>query len=70
LFGQRWIISAKQVLVILNLTSFQNLQWNIHGFNAWCGDIDLIGGKKPQSYYRDILWDRSKLEMLVHAPIP
>lgn len=39
-------------------------------FNAWCGDIDLIGGKKPQSYYRDVLWDRSKLEMLVHTPIP
>lgn len=39
-------------------------------FNAWCGDIDLIGGKKPQSYYRDIVWNRSKLEMLVHAPIP
>jgi beta-galactosidase len=39
-------------------------------FNSWCGDIDLIGGKKPQSYYRDVVWDRSKLEMLVHAPIP
>ena len=39
-------------------------------FNAWCGDIDLIGGKKPQSYYRDIVWNRSKLEMLVHVPIP
>jgi beta-galactosidase len=39
-------------------------------FNAWCGDIDLIGGKKPQSYYRDVIWNKSKLEMLVHAPIP
>jgi beta-galactosidase len=39
-------------------------------FNSWCGDIDLIGGKKPQSYYRDVLWNRSKLEMLVHAPVP
>jgi beta-galactosidase len=39
-------------------------------FNSWCGDIDLIGGKKPQSYYRDVVWNRSKLEMLVHAPIP
>lgn len=38
-------------------------------FNAWCGDIDLIGGKKPQSYYRDVVWNRSKIEMLVHAPI-
>jgi beta-galactosidase len=39
-------------------------------FNAWCGDIDLIGGKKAQSYYRDVVWSRSNLEMLVHAPIP
>ncbi len=39
-------------------------------FNAWCGDIDLIGGKKPQSYYRDVVWNKSKLEMLVHSPIP
>jgi beta-galactosidase len=39
-------------------------------FNAWCGDIDLIGGKKAQSYYRDVVWNRSKIEMLVHAPIP
>jgi beta-galactosidase len=39
-------------------------------FNANCGDIDLIGGKKPQSYYRDVVWKRSKLQMLVHAPVP
>lgn len=39
-------------------------------FNAWCGDIDLIGDKKPQMYYRDVVWNNSKLEMLVHAPIP
>lgn len=39
-------------------------------FNAYCGDIDLIGFKKPQMYYRDVIWDNSKLEMAVHAPIP
>jgi len=39
-------------------------------FNAWCGDIDLTGGKKPQSYYRDVVWGFSKMEMLVHVPIP
>ena len=39
-------------------------------FNSFCGDIDLIGGKKPQSYYRDVVWNQSKLEMLVHAPVP
>ena len=35
---------------------------------AWCGDIDIIGNKKPQSYYRDVVWDESKLEILVHEP--
>ena len=39
-------------------------------FNSWCGDIDLTGGKKPQSYYRDIVWKRSKINMLVHEPVP
>jgi len=38
--------------------------------NAWSGDLDLCGFKKPQSFYRDILWQRSPLEMAVHAPIP
>jgi beta-galactosidase len=31
--------------------------------NANCGDLDLIGYKKPQAFYRDVVWDRSKLEM-------
>ena len=39
-------------------------------FNAFCGDIDLCGFKKPQLLYRDVVWNNSKLEMMVHAPIP
>lgn len=39
-------------------------------YNAWCGDIDIIGYKKPQSYYHDVVWRRSKIEMLVHTPVP
>jgi len=39
-------------------------------FNAFCGDIDLCGFKKPQLSYRDVVWNNSKLEMMVHAPIP
>ena len=26
--------------------------WN----QAWCGDIDVCGFKRPQSYFRDIMW--------------
>jgi beta-galactosidase len=39
-------------------------------FNAFCGDLDLCGFKKPQSYYRDVVWDISPLEIFVHRPIP
>jgi len=39
-------------------------------FNAWCGDIDICGDKKPQSLLRDIMWNESKIEMAVHQPVP
>jgi len=39
-------------------------------FNAYCGDIDLIGEAKPQLYYKRVLWGISKLEMAVQRPIP
>ena len=35
-----------------------------------CGDIDILGNKKPQSYYRDVVWGLSKLEILAHEPTP
>ena len=37
---------------------------------AWCGDLDITGQKKPQSFYRDVLWDNSPVEINVHEPIP
>ena len=38
--------------------------------NAWSGDLDLIGEKKPQSYFRDVLWEQSPIQILVHEPTP
>ncbi len=37
---------------------------------SWSGDLDITGDKKPQSFYRDVVWDRSKIEVAVHAPLP
>ncbi|MGC9520292.1 MAG: sugar-binding domain-containing protein [Anaerolineae bacterium] len=38
---------------------------------ANCGDLDLCGFKRPQSYYRDVLWNRgSRVWIAVHAPLP
>lgn len=36
---------------------------------AYCGDIDICGFKRPQSYYRDILWNKDKkVFIFVHHP--
>jgi len=38
---------------------------------ANCGDMDLCGFKRPQSYYRDVLWQRGDpLYIAVHTPLP
>lgn len=38
-------------------------------YNGWCGDIDLCGDKKPQSYYRDVVWKEREISMAVRAPV-
>ncbi len=48
--------------------TFMSPQWPI--FNSYTGELDLIGNKKSASYYLDVVWQRSKIEMLVHRPIP
>ncbi len=41
--------------------------WN----HAFCGDIDICGFKRPQSYYRDVLWGNdNQLSIFVTPPSP
>ena len=40
--------------------------WNL----AYCGDIDICGWKRPQSYYRDALWKENQLSVFVKPPHP
>jgi beta-galactosidase len=41
--------------------------WN----QAFCGDIDICGWKRPQSYYRDVLWEvGDQLSVYVTPPKP
>jgi len=51
--------------VLDNEPGASNLPW----FNAFCGDVDLCGFKKPQLYYRDVIWDNAKINLAVHAPV-
>ena len=41
--------------------------WN----QAYCGDIDICGLKRPQSYYRDVLWGvGNQLSLFIKPPVP
>ncbi|MCU0408686.1 MAG: DUF4982 domain-containing protein [Bacteroidales bacterium] len=40
--------------------------WNL----AYCGDIDICGWKRPQSFYRDALWKKDQLSLFVKPPMP
>lgn len=40
--------------------------WNL----AYCGDIDICGWKRPQSFYRDALWKKNQVSVFVKPPQP
>jgi beta-galactosidase len=43
--------------------------WN----HAFCGDLDICGQKRPQSYYRDVLWHHEEgtpVSIFVNPPTP
>lgn len=41
--------------------------WN----HAYCGDIDICGWQRPQSYYRNVLWKSGHLlSIFVKPPVP
>jgi beta-galactosidase len=40
--------------------------WNL----AYCGDIDICGWKRPQSYFRDALWKDNQLSVWITPPEP
>ncbi|WP_052273167.1 glycoside hydrolase family 2 TIM barrel-domain containing protein [Flavihumibacter solisilvae] len=40
--------------------------WNL----AYCGDIDICGWRRPQSYYREALWRENTLGLFVKPPVP
>jgi beta-galactosidase len=40
--------------------------WNL----AYCGDIDICGWKRPQSFYRDALWKEDQISLFVTPPVP
>jgi len=50
------------------LALFYIAAWPV--YNSYCGDLDLVGDKKAASYYQDVVWHKSPIEILVHKPVP
>lgn len=44
--------------------------WDYPAYQSGCGELDILGLKKPQGLFRDVLWKRSQLEVLVQRPTP
>ena len=59
--------SRKLPAGIIRMGLFYKPTWSV--FNAYCGDLDLIGNKKAASYYQNVVWGNSKIEMLVQRPV-
>jgi len=53
---------------LMGMGLFYRNNWPV--YNAYCGDLDLIGDQKPEAYYKKVVWRNSPVEMLVHRPIP
>ncbi|MEO6980750.1 MAG: glycoside hydrolase family 2 TIM barrel-domain containing protein, partial [Mucilaginibacter sp.] len=53
---------------LMGMGLFYRNNWPV--FNAYCGDLDLIGTRKAASYYKNVIWRNSPVELLVHRPIP
>jgi beta-galactosidase len=49
---------------------FPMFLWDYPAFQSGCGELDILGQRKPQGLYRDVLWSRSPLELLVQRPTP
>ncbi|HEX7034248.1 MAG TPA: glycoside hydrolase family 2 TIM barrel-domain containing protein, partial [Pseudomonadales bacterium] len=50
--------------------AFAIFLWDYPAFQSGCGEIDILGRRKPQGLYRDVLWGNSALELLVQRPTP
>jgi beta-galactosidase len=48
--------------------------WQKQDFFPWtlafCGDLDICGWKRPQSFYRDALWKEHQISIWVTPPAP
>lgn len=57
--------SANNIAVLMSATANP---FPVYG--ATCGDLDIIGNRRAASYYQNVVWRNSPIELLVHRPLP
>jgi beta-galactosidase len=62
--------SEKKIIFGMDVSMLNFYVWDYPAYQSGCGEIDLIGLKKPPSYYRDVVWGRSELALFVQRPVP
>lgn len=67
--GDQWIMPGWSIARTLH-HSWGGFGYPYPFFQANCGDIDLIGQRKPQNYWRAAVDGTSQVEVLVERPAP
>lgn len=60
----------KKIIFGMDVSMLNFYVWDYPAYQSGSGEVDLIGLKKPPSFYRDVVWGRSKLELFVQRPVP
>ena len=60
----------KKIIFGMDVSMLNFYVWDYPAYQSGSGEIDLIGLKKPPSYYRDVVWGRSNLALFVQRPVP
>jgi beta-galactosidase len=62
--------AEKKMIFGMDVSMLNFYVWDYPAYQSGCGEIDILGQKKPPSFYRDVVWGRSKLALFVQRPTP
>jgi beta-galactosidase len=60
----------KKIIFGMDVSMLNFYVWDYPAYQSGCGDLDILGQKKPPSFYRDVVWGRAKLALFVQRPTP
>ncbi|TVV72766.1 glycoside hydrolase family 2 TIM barrel-domain containing protein [Sphingomonas solaris] len=62
--------NEKKIIFGMDVSLLNFYVWDYPAYLAGAGEIDVIGLKRPPSLYRDVVWGRNPLSLVVQRPVP